>query len=309
MKKRKMILLLCVVVLLFIGICGCAVVGLFEGSPTETTPPTQSVSKYENPMGLPEDMLDTLVEYLEQYNAEYDIITYSEEETIDFIKNGAQPLHVAFDPADYYFVCGYYHHSRESEENNAYCCVKEYTWVKFASTDKIRETYLGKELIVAFQMNRALFVKDLLANEDYSPGMEHFQIYKPKFEDGVNTNPPIDFSETFIYLNGVTTKNGYSYEPFNGKGYRSVKQYNHRNLTFRCIYFEGQYYIPVYTHKVDANGEIKSVSDNARKFGKYYDTIESIMETGRYSIENETYRSVEHYGLVSVDDFANEIIK
>ena len=284
MKKRKIILSLCVVVLLFIGILVHSIVG------------------------VPKGLRDTLVEYLEQYNTEYELITYSEEETIDFIKKGAQPLHVAFDPSDYYFVCGYYN-DPEGKEIPEYGNAKEYIWVKFGSADKIRESYFGKELIVTFQMNRALFVKDLSKNKNYLPGMEHFQIYKPKFKDGVNTNPPIDFFETFIYLNGVTTKNGYSYEWFKGKGYRSVKQYDHRNLTFRCIYFEGQYYIPIYTHRVDAGGEVENVSNNARKFGKYYDTIERIMETGRYSIENETYRSVEHYGLVSVEDFANEIIK
>ena len=91
MKKRKIILLLCVVAL--------RVVCLFLNSI----------------VGVPKGLRDTLVEYLEQYNVEYDMMTYSAEETIDFIRNGAQPLHVAFDPSDYYFVCGYYN-DPEGEE-------------------------------------------------------------------------------------------------------------------------------------------------------------------------------------------------
>lgn len=291
MKKRKRTLLLCVVVLLLLFILVSSIVG------------------------VPKGLRDTLVGYLERYNWEYDMMTYSEEETIDFIKNGAQPLHVAFDPSDYYFVCGYYN-DPEGKEIGGYRNAKKYTWVKFSGADKIRESYFGKELIVTFQMNKALFVKDISRNKNYLPGMEHFQMYKPKFEDGVNTNPPIDFSETFIYLNGVTLKNGYIYERFNGKGYRSVKQYDHENLTIQCIHFEEQYYIPIHTHSVYSNGEFYDSTDkNSRMFGKYYDAIERIMETGRYSIEDE-YKDyfgrisvVDHYGLVSIDDFANEIIK
>lgn len=293
MKTNKKFVLFLLIGLLLIGLCVGAVVGLSK-----------------NPTGLPQDLRNALVDYLEECSVHHEMMTYFEEEKIDFIKNGAQPLHVAFDSSDYYFVCGYYNHTHEdNREIGRYCCAKEYIWVKFESADKIGESYFGKELVVAFQINRALFVKDLSANKDYRPGMEHFQIYEPKFEDGVNTNPPVDFSETFIYLNGVTTKYGYSYERFKGKCYRSVKQYDHENLTFRCIYFEGQYYIPIYIHKVDADGKIDDVGDNAREYGKYYDAIEHIMETGRYSVENETYHAVRHYGLVSVDDFANEIIK
>ena len=291
MKKRKMILLLCVVVLLLLCILVNSIVG------------------------VPKGLRDTLAEYLEQYTTEYEIYGFTSEEKIDFIRNGAQPLHVAFDPSGYYFVCGYYN-DPEGKEIGEYRNAKKYTWVKVGSADKIRESYFGKELIVAFQMNRALFVKDISKDRAYLPGMEHFQIYKPKFKDGENTNPPIDFSETFIYLNGVTTKGGYSYERFKGKGYRSVKQYDHEKLTIRCIYFEGQYYIPIHTHSVYSNGEFYDCTDdNSRRFGKYYDAIENIMETGRYSIDSEGgygsqhYHKTAHYGLVSVDDFANEIIK
>ncbi len=285
MKKRKRTLLLCVVVLLLLCILVNSIVG------------------------VPKGLRDTLVEYLEQSIWEYDKKTYSEEEKIDFIKNGAQPLHVAFDPSDYYFVCGYYN-DPEGKEIGWYGNAKEYIWVKYGSADKIRETYLGKELIAAFQMNRALFVKDLSKNKSYLPGMEHFQIYTPKFEDGVNVNPPIDFSETFIYLNGVTTEGDYSFERFKGRGYCSVNQHSYEMLTIRCICFEDQYYIPIHTHTIHSDGTYSDDTNYlVRTFGKYYDAIENIMETGRYSIENETYHSVRHYGLVSMDDFANEILK
>ena len=274
MKKRKMILLLCVVVLLFIGILVHSIVG------------------------VPKDLRNTLVNYLEKYHMDYLPYFNSAENKIDLIKSGSQPLHVAFAPSDCYFVCGYYNHTHEGNEVSRYCCAKEYTWVKVGSADKIRETYFGKELVVVFQMNNALFAKDLLTDEDYRFRMEHFQIYNPEFEDGVNTNPHVEFAETFIYLNEIGE----------GNIYCSVKQYDHGNLTFSCIFFEDRYYIPIYTHRVDAGGETKDVSDNTCEFGKYYDAIERIMETGHYSIENEKH-DIEHFGLVSVDDFANEIIK
>ena len=260
-------------------------------------------------------LISTLVNYLETYFWEYDMIGLSSEGKIDQIKNGAQPLHVAFDPEDYYFVCGYYNDTHENgNESSMFCCAKEYKWVKFESADKIRESYLGAEFVVAFQINRALFVKDLSANKDYRPGMEHFQMYKPKFVNGLNTNAPVEFDKTFIYLNGAVLSGGFT-EKFKGTVYCSVKQHTHRIYTISCTCLEDQYYIPIHTYTIDSNGEIYSDSTNylTKDFGAYYDAIVDTMETGRYSVKKETgifgQYYISHYGLISVDDFANKIIK
>ncbi len=282
MSKKSKVILVCVLVAICLSVC--AVFGLSK-----------------NPMGLPRDLINVLIDYLEQYPTMYDIEGYTDEEMIDQIKNGVQPLHVAFDPSEYYYVCGYYKDGEENKaEVGAHRHSKEYRWIKYENADQIREYYLGFKIAVAFQINKPLLVKDLLEDKDYPFRMEHFQIYKTKFVDGVNKNAPIDFAETFIYLNRTGQRNIY----------RSVKQYDHEISIFRCICFEGQYYIPVHTHTTYPNGEIYDRTDyDCHMFGKYYAEIESIMKTGCYRVENETSHAVHHYGLISVDDFANKIIK
>ena len=84
------------------------------------------------------DLVVTLVAYLEQYTTQYNIRGRSFAQQIDHIKNGIQPLHIAFDPAEYYFVCGYYKPAEDHDEL-IYCCAKDYTWVGYKSETEIQE--------------------------------------------------------------------------------------------------------------------------------------------------------------------------
>ena len=78
MKKKGIIISVCI--LLAVCLLLCAVFCLSK-----------------NPMGLPRDMINALVEYLEKSRWQYDMEYYTAEERIDQVKNGAQPLHVAFE--------------------------------------------------------------------------------------------------------------------------------------------------------------------------------------------------------------------
>ena len=80
--KRCVFRVLLILLIVAMTVSGCAF--------GEQTPePTEPASKYNNPMDLPEDMLDVLVNYLETYFWEYDMIGLSSEGKIDQIKNGA----------------------------------------------------------------------------------------------------------------------------------------------------------------------------------------------------------------------------
>lgn len=84
------------------------------------------------------DLVVTLVAYLEQYLIDYDLMSRTFSQKVDDIKNGIQPLHVAFDPAKYYFVCGYYDPAEEHNEL-VYCCAGNYTWVGYKSEADLQE--------------------------------------------------------------------------------------------------------------------------------------------------------------------------
>ena len=146
------------------------------------------------------DLVVTLVAYLDQYMTEYDLIGRTFAQKVDDIKNGIQPLHVVFNPSDYYFVCGYYNSSSEYGDIGYRSC-NEYTWVGYKNESDVKEYYNDTKWAVLFQINRALTVTDMVSNERQIPDMEHFQIIKPTFENGVNIAAPIVFDETFIYLN------------------------------------------------------------------------------------------------------------
>ena len=60
-----------------------------------------------------------------------------------------------------------------------------------------------KKIVVAFQINKALFVRDIASKKAIIPRVEHFQMYEPIFEEGVNTNAHIVFEEEFICFHSI----------------------------------------------------------------------------------------------------------
>lgn len=215
---------------------------------------------------------------------------------INEIKRGTQPLLVAFDSSSCYFVCAYY--QSDTHEEYVYCCSEKYTtWVRYENASDIQEYYNGVKIAVAFQINKTSYAADILSDEANVPNFEHFRIYEPLFNDGLNTRAADVFDEMFIYLNKSDKSNVY---------YCIDVDYNEFN-TFECVDVDGKLYIPIHLHTTYANGN-SSDEDIYEELGEYYDVIMSFLE------ENDPYIVVENgitrtHGLISVDDLADNVIK
>ncbi len=304
---KRLILLILIISFLLLPLAGCN----NKNDPTGTTNSTTvdntlNMPTSERELDKNSELVLTLVAYLEQYWVEYDLIGRSLENKINDIKNGIQPLHVVFDPDSYYFVCGYYNSPFENGDVG-YEKAKEYTWVKYEDETEIQEYYNGIKWAVVFQINKALTITDILSNDTAVPNMEHFQIYKPTFENGANTAEPIVFDKTFIYLDNFLNQLDEDVI------YHSKSWYYHSNVTISCVYIDGEYYLPFYLATLE-DGEIfdaqQALSTNQFTYtlGEYYDAIIRVMDTEKYSVvvnEKYTYR----YGVVSIDDFVNSIFR
>lgn len=252
------------------------------------------------------DLVATLLIYLEQYLTQYNIRGRSFAEQIDHIENGIQPILVAFDPADYYFVCGYYDPPADHYEFG-YCCADNYTWVGYRSVAEIREYYKGMKWAVAFQINRALTVTDITASVKKVPNMEHFQLFKPTFEDGVNVSEAAMFDETFIYLNYPDCDlNGASQNPSTMYYCNSI--YYHSMNTIPCVCLDGKYYLSFYMYTVYKDGTRGEESDRTYDFGEYYDPLMSMMEREKYNIVTKN-GNTSFFATISLESFVDILIK
>ena len=292
---KKIISILLLGGLLLTCFAGCAF--------REQTPePTEPASKYNNPMDLPEDMLDALTEYLQTINMEFLIGSYSFAERLNYLKNGTQWLHVTFDPSDFYYVCGYYNPDHKNTENKAsldesedrnYCCASAYTWVKFDSEKDICDTYGNSRIMVAFQINNAQSCRDIAPSTKAVPEFVHYQLYEPEFSDGINIAEPVAFNETFISFTKSEQSTIY---------YISDIRF-HRVRTVPCVCLEEDYYILVELYAEHPDGT-RSERDLQREFAEYYDDIMQVMITDKYSVLNEN-GTVRYYGLIDIEDIAN----
>ena len=244
---------------------------------------------------LTDELINTLVDFLQDLYVQYDLVASTLSDRIDKIKNGQQPMLVDFDPTNFYYVCGYYDGITENGPLK-YRNSEEYTWVRFESTNEIKDTYEGKKFIVAFQINKALLVRDIVSPQTILPRVEHFQMYEPIFENGVNTNTHVVFEEEFIYSNKSSAE----------RIYHSTSLYYHQLVTINCINYDNEYYILQYVHSIHINGE-KDERNLKGEFSNYYDTLISIMDTSKCSVTRENGR-VDCYGLIDIDDFVNRVI-
>ena len=235
-------------------------------TPEETTLDETTLSKndQDNPpivegeLDKNSDLIVELLTFLDEYRKDIMPPTTSLAKQIDSIKSGKQPLHVVFNPDEYYFVCGY--NPSESEKTVFDNCV----WIKYDNETEIQEYYNGGKITVAFQINKALNVMDILFEGSAVPDMEHFQLYDVVFENGVNVAAPATFDSAFIYLNDSNKE----------LIYYSVGKYYHKSVTIPCVYLDEQYFISIYlatatkdeTIKLD---EILAQDSFIRKFGEY----------------------------------------
>lgn len=251
------------------------------------------------------DLVVTLVAYLDQYMTEYDLIGRTFAQKVDDIKNGIQPLHVAFDPSDYYFVCGYYNSSSEYGDIGYRSC-NEYTWVGYKNESDVKEYYNDTKWAVLFQINRALTVTDMVSNERQIPDMEHFQIIKPTFENGVNIAAPVVFDETFIYLNYPNCYLNRSSQN-SSQMYYCKSIYYHPMNTIPCVCLDGEYYLYFSWYTVYADGSRSEENDYTYTFGKYYDTFMTAMDKDKYSVTYEDGKT-KFYGTISLGVFINDVL-
>lgn len=252
------------------------------------------------------DLVVTLVAYLDQYMTDYELIGRTFSKKIDDIKAGIQPLHVAFDPSNYYFVCGYYNSSSEYGDIGYRSC-NEYTWVGYKNESDVKEYYSDMKWAVVFQINKALTIADIVSGEKDVPTMEHFQIYTPMFDNGVNIAAPFIFDDTFIYLN---YPNCYlnRFSQSNSTMYYCKSIYYHTMNTIPCVYLDGDCHLSFHLYTVYSDAERSEADDYTYSFGQYYDVLMSLMVKDKYSITDEKGRE-NFYGTIMVDDFVNDILK
>ena len=225
---------------------------------------------------------------------------------IDAIKSGVRPIHVAFNPNNFYFVCGYFNLVDEHREI-MYCCCDEYTWIGYESEAEIQEYLNDMKCIVVFQVNKALTVTELLDAETTTLNMEHFQVYKPTFESGVNIRPAVEIDKAFIYLDKADRATIYYSPdvPSNSIGGRP-------NNTIPCICIEEEYYISMQLYKIDTNGNFSLIGGLSNdyfidEFGAYYDVIVSVMDIKKHNVIDNNGRTVIH-GLISLENFIYDIV-
>ena len=231
---------------------------------------------------------------------------------INDVKNGIQPLHVAFDPNNYYFVAAYYNSPDGHHESYcSYGCSDNYTWVCYKNAPSIQEYYNGQKCFAAFQINLPLTITDIVSGDRATPNMQHYQPYYPTFESGFNTNEPLFFDDMFIYLNySLCLELGYEFGIF----HQSTNAFYYCSLTHHslmceipCVCIEGDYYIPFSMYTLYNDGSESSPRDYTREFGEYYDALTGMMQYGKYSITNSYGVTV--YSVISIEDFFDVLVE
>jgi len=273
-----------------------------DAAPTEATTeqPQESTTEQEKVnelhiIGLDANLVVEIVDYLQKIYYEYDMPADSFAIKINKIKkDGAQPLHVKFDPENYYYACAYYNptHEHPEYEKSEYCCASDYTWVRFDMPDQITDQYEDLNFVCAFQVNRTLFCHDIGSRDGVSKNMEHYLRYTPEFVNGSNVASSFAFDECFIYLNDPNLETAYC----------RVDRQLHKWIAMPCMEFDGKYYVPYYTHMKDSDGTIQS-SDLEWHFGEYYEYVMSIIVTDKYSISDD-YGRTAYFGLIPVEGIA-----
>ncbi len=241
------------------------------------------------------DLIAELIDYLYYLHIGHEMIppdTY--EDSINKIKNGTQPLLVTFDSnISNYFVCGYF-----EREDTYHSGAEKYTWVRYRNQNEIREYYNGKKIAVAFQINKAVYLKDVFPRDKATPKMEHFKLFEPEFVDGLNINDPIDFYDTFIYLNST----------YKDTIYYSTDKYNYYNYYIPCVFYKNQYFLKIYIVTKYYDGRPDTKTDPKSMYGNYCDAMMEILlpQEGVAYMGNDL---VHIYGLIPIDDFVNKVLK
>lgn len=299
MKKRFLVLLTVVLVMLCFVLVGCVIdddaAERDETADTNETGVAQDNDNFHTEKTFtPEGkLLGRLYEYLEWQTMQFAPPEPGIERLIDYMVGGYAPMLVNYEPDDFYFVCAYYNvkHNSETEE---YCCKSEYTWVGFYNAEDIPETYLGKSLVAAFQINKAGRGESII-NDFEEPYFESIRMYQPTFENGMNIADSVKNDSVYLYICANYELDDETIYVFSGY------------LTFfdviSCVEFEGKTYISFYIDWVE-NADEERIEEVLRvELGEYYDSLRAITETDKYTEVNHWGRT-ERYALIDLEDFA-----
>ena len=252
---------------------------LEESTPGEHT---EGDNTDRNPNRLSGELIGTINKFFEELRTEGETLKPTFEDKLDAIKNGAQPIHVKFDPLQYYFVCAYCDSPCENEKTD-FCCSEKYIWRKFDNESEILEYNDNANLVVSLQMNKAQFCIDIVSQKNAVPSIQHCQIFYPQFSDGINVAPCIHFDDTFIFLNDCTNDIVYYYND----------KINSSKIS--CVEMDGRFYA---TQSISYSIGSINTRPLHSEFGTYYDYLMGVMITDKY--DAYTFQ----YGLFRLEDIA-----
>ena len=301
MKKIISFILICSMLLALLTGCsyfdkaneGGNEAGDIDNNDNDTTDGNQDESN-EKYTTVDDALICELIEYLQQMYVQYEIVSKSIEDKIDEIKECDQPLHVAFDSSSSYYACAYY--NIEHDEQESYCCARDYTWIKYENSNEITEYHNDEKILVSFQINVAMLVSDISSSDSDVPRMEHFQLYICNFENGINVNPSLEFTDTFIYFGSL--------DEF--VIYHSTDWYHHTLVTLVCVFYNNQYYIPLLTGYVFP-GEEEHKTYMTSMLGKYYDDLLDVTINGEYTKNGLSQVYEYYYEVIKLEDFVDTI--
>ncbi len=246
-----------------------------------------------------------LTAYLEHLKYNFDMPNNNYETKMNHIKRGNQGLYVKFNSEEFYFVCAYSHSGHESERED-YCCKTLYKWVRFDNADEIVEYYGDNKFVVAFQINKSLFCKDIFTMESATVNMEHYQTYMPVFVEGVNIAQGLTFGETYVYIYPNDMIFDYCLFQNPRMIYHSFDCYYHDWVVFRCVEIGDIDYLKVHLHYEREDGHSGDLNIHS-EFGEYYEDLMRVMITDQYSEYDKLgYRY--DCGLFMIDDLINIIM-
>ena len=307
---KKIILFLLAISLILVLLSGCSSKsgeqsdsppdGSNEETPDDEKKDNENKENENNSTSIKLSHDDDIVLHLAELLGELDEEVEYPKNTgrkIQEIQSGMQALLVDFNGAEKYFVCGYYTESHEFLSDD-FCCRDKYTWVKYDKAEDITEYFENKKCVVAFQIDNASVVKDIISPENEVPKMTHSLKYEPKFENGVNTNQPVAFDEPYIYLN----------DSAESEIYHSTSSENTKvNSTMPCIYLDERYYLVFESSYVDKSGEV-TVNNLVSDLDKYYYfmVLDCVLHIDEYSVTDKNGEST-NYAIIAVEDFIYEI--
>ena len=253
--------------------------GTLPESPNQDTPQNEDGKPVE--LQVTDDRVVTILDYLENTDSGYPL---SMANMIDRIKaDTAKAMLVNFYSSESYFVCGYY---TDDADPFFHTDAPNYTWVKFDSENEITEEYKDLTLVISFQFSKASMVSDIITPDANVPNIEHFQVYFPVFEEGINISDDIEDDDIFVYVCSPNESTLF------------VHHFGSSNLPF--VHINGKYYLTVPHYRIMQDGtRVDTKLDNY--FGKYYDALLNIMIKDKYSVTESGYTAF--YGLIEFKDF------